>query len=149
MFCKYCGNELPENANFCPKCGKINEATAPNPQEEPQYVPPIDLIDPNYYSTSPVDPRQQEKDDLGGSILKYAILGLAFGSTFWLAILGLAFTIVARAKLSTYVSKFYETEGRASVGKALSIAGLALNITFLAISLLTVCTVAIGVAASM
>ena len=122
---------------------------APNPQEEPQYVPPIDLIDPNYYSTSPVDPRQQEKDDLGGSILKYAILGLAFGSTFWLAILGLAFTIVARAKLSTYVSKFYETEGRASVGKALSIAGLAVNITFLAISLLTVCTIAIGVAASM
>ncbi|MBR2432441.1 MAG: zinc ribbon domain-containing protein [Clostridia bacterium] len=149
MFCKYCGNELPENANFCPKCGKINETTAPNPQEEPQYVPPIDLIDPNYYSTSPVDPRQQEKDDLGGSILKYAILGLAFGSTFWLAILGLAFTIVARAKLSTYISNFSETEGRASVGKALSIAGLAVNITFLAISLLTVCTIAIGVAASM
>ena len=25
MFCKYCGNQLPEDAKFCPKCGKITE----------------------------------------------------------------------------------------------------------------------------
>ena len=22
MFCKYCGSEIPDDAGFCPKCGK-------------------------------------------------------------------------------------------------------------------------------
>ncbi len=38
MFCTNCGTELPENANFCPKCGvrtaKGVEAKAPLPYRD-------------------------------------------------------------------------------------------------------------------
>ena len=133
MFCKYCGNKLPENANFCPVCGKINEDAAKD-EEVVSAALEVVIEQPNEPNESneqeSEDPFEKEKEELGGQILKYAILGLAFGITVWLSLLGLIFSIVSRSKLSNYISKFHETDGRATVGKSLSVAALAVSITF-------------------
>lgn len=42
-FCRYCGQQLPENANACPYCGRfVNEQSAPQtpPQQEVQQAAP-------------------------------------------------------------------------------------------------------------
>ena len=62
MYCKYCGNKLDDQATFCSKCGKrvveevslFEEVKVENPQVE------------------------QHKNQLGGSILGFAITGMAF-----------------------------------------------------------------------
>jgi hypothetical protein len=33
--CSHCGGELPENATFCPSCGRRTDLPAPEPREEP------------------------------------------------------------------------------------------------------------------
>ena len=39
MFCRYCGNQLPENAKFCSSCGaKVAEDIQEVKYEEPQIV---------------------------------------------------------------------------------------------------------------
>ena len=35
MFCKQCGNELPENVKFCPNCGAEVKNVEPDPEAEP------------------------------------------------------------------------------------------------------------------
>ena len=32
MYCKKCGNEMPDNSEFCAKCGAKIEATQPEPK---------------------------------------------------------------------------------------------------------------------
>lgn len=34
MYCHFCGNSLPENASFCPHCGKALDDPAPRQQED-------------------------------------------------------------------------------------------------------------------
>ena len=136
MFCKFCGNELPEGANFCTKCGKvvshedISAASVNAPvTTEYEYVP---------YE----EPRDTERDSKGGSILKFAILGLAFACSFYLSFLGLVFSIIARVKVRRYVSLYNETQGRATVGRHLSVAALAVSIVLTAIlAIIVVATV--------
>ena len=120
MFCKHCGYQLPEDSNFCPNCGKITDEVK---KEEEK----VDVID-----CTNVDPfLDEQKDELGGKILKFSILGLAF--SFFLPILGFIFTVIARSKIKSYVNIFGETQGRASVGKGLSIGGLITSIVFFVI----------------
>ena len=41
--CSHCGGQLPENATFCPSCGRRTDLAAPEPKEEPidvQYAEP-------------------------------------------------------------------------------------------------------------
>ena len=126
MFCTHCGNELPENARFCPACGngiENNQQTETADTEETVvFIPEIEN-----------DPYEAEKSERGGSILKFAIMGLAFmaGSGGFLSILGLIFTIIARSKVNEYVRDFGATNGRATVGKHLTIPGLITNIFFM------------------
>ena len=35
MFCRYCGNELPDDAKFCNNCGAIVDTE----QQEPENIP--------------------------------------------------------------------------------------------------------------
>ena len=117
MYCKYCGNELTDDAKYCSKCGKIVEKA-----EEREY---------DYFETandytvekqySPVEEKQ--KSDLGRKILTYAILGLAFGCTWILSLVGVIFASKAKKKIKEYIALYGETEGPASVGKALNIPG--------------------------
>jgi hypothetical protein len=50
--CSHCGGDLPENATFCPSCGRRTDLPVPEPREEP-----IDVqhADPRYFGLgSPV-----------------------------------------------------------------------------------------------
>jgi len=152
MFCKYCGNELPEGANFCPKCGRINEVV--NHEEEHVRVDmgfnPDSSGAPYTPPFNPSAVNEAEKDELSGGILKFAIMGLAFGASGYLSILGIIFSIVSKSKLNAYCAKFGEPEGRARVGKALGIAGLAVSISFTALfALLFSLGILIGIAAAL
>lgn len=119
MFCRFCGSELPEKANFCIKCGKvIDEVDAAAPPAVLE-----DLIgDPAMRAQE--DPFKKEKEERGSEILKYGIMSLAFGITGWLSFLGIIFAAIGKSKVRTYLAKFQETEGKATVGKSLNTAGL-------------------------
>ncbi len=41
-FCRYCGKPIPENSRFCPECGKVLIAAAP--QQTAQTAPPPTLV---------------------------------------------------------------------------------------------------------
>jgi hypothetical protein len=127
MFCKFCGNELPEGANFCTKCGKV---------VSPDDIPAAGVSAPvtaEYEYVPYEEPQDAERDSRGGSILKFAILGLAFACSFYLSFLGLVFSIIARVKVKRYVSRYNETQGRATVGRHLSVAALVASIVLTAI----------------
>ena len=123
MFCKFCGNELPNDANFCTKCGKVVI------QEENESVESLITEFPDEQEPSVIE--DPEKDELGGKILKFSILGLAFACSFFLSLLGLIFSIISKSLVNNYKEMYGETEGRATVGKHLGIAGLIASIVML------------------
>lgn len=133
MFCKYCGNELPEGTTFCLRCGKDDSVQVVGYSSDTQKDANNDVNDEkNLNDKRPVD---KNKDDLSGSILKFSILGLAFSLSFWLSLLGLIFSIISRMKLRVYIEKYGNTEGRATVGKHIGLVGLITNIFFSAVTL--------------
>lgn len=121
MFCKHCGNQLDNDASFCPNCGKV---IGNGSYEEPAYTNPA----PAYKAV--VD---EQKERLGGAVLKNAILGMAFACTFFFSWLGLIFSIKSRSNLTTYLNIYGKTDGRATVGKHLGKAALIVSIVMLAI----------------
>ena len=128
MFCKYCGNEISEGGKFCSKCGKIC-----NEEAEPQEILNFETETPaENTETSSLDPAlEAERDSLGGKILTFAILGLAFGLSC-VSFLGIIFAAISKKTLKEYTEKFGETEGRASAGKGIGTAALAVSISFTA-----------------
>jgi hypothetical protein len=142
MFCKYCGNELTENANFCPACGQFISETKPAPEkpefEEIAVMPSVEKEEED----------NRERRDLGGSILTNAILGLVFSCTWILSLLGLIFTIVSKSKLNTYLDTYGETSGPATVGKHLGTAALALSIVMLVLLVIYIAAIAAAIAAA-
>ena len=146
MFCRFCGNELPEGANFCPKCGKINEVEEATVNENAgAEIPETPVMD----ATESVNVFEEEKSSLAGKILTFGILGLAFAVSFWLSFMGIIFSAIAKAKVGEYVAKFGETEGRASVGKGLATGGLIAGIILTVLFFLYIIVLAAAIAVSL
>lgn len=123
MFCKYCGYELTENANFCPACGKFISTTN-QPTEENACKVVVEAP-----QTAPSNEANEEaRDKAGRSILTFSILSVAFSSTLFLGLLGLIFAIVSKSKVNSYLATYGETRGVASVGKGIGIGALILGI---------------------
>ena len=141
MICKFCGNRIEDDAMFCSRCGKRVEET-------------IDYFDESNF----VNPKvEEEKSRIGGSILGCAIAGVVlllvsctgilvasevayfigydaflrcvFGLLI-VNIVGWIFSATARGKARGYAERFGETNGKATVGKIMSIPALILNIIF-------------------
>ena len=106
MICKHCGYEIAEGSAFCSTCGKV--------------------VDETETVESPVS--SERRDELGGRILTFGILSIAFALTFFLSFLGIIFAAVAKSMAATYAREFGETEGRATVGKNLAKPGLIVGI---------------------
>ena len=147
MFCKYCGNELTENANFCPACGQFVSETKQAPEK------PVTTLEAPEFEEIVVMPsvekeeeNNREKKELGNSILTNAILGLVFSCTWILSLLGLIFAIVSKSKVNAYVDKYGETSGPATVGKHLGVAALATSIVMLALLVLYIAIIIAAVA---
>ena len=138
FFCINCGTELPENAKFCPTCGRSTEQEAPAARNLPEEDPILTPITPGISFDAPTDENpvsqfmERERSELAGSIMTFGILSLAFACSVFLSLLGLIFAIVAKTKLGTYVTRFGETTGKASAGKGLSTAGLIVSIVMIA-----------------
>lgn len=122
MFCKFCGSEIENDANFCPNCGKVvtNDLYSNSIEKEEPVISVYETV---------VD---EEKQKAGGKILKSAILGAAFASTAWFALVGLIFSIISRVRLNKYISVYGETEGRATAGKIVGKVALILSIVLTA-----------------
>ena len=165
MFCKYCGSELLPDSNFCSRCGKIIDDVAPVEEKEAVKtdedlfaVPANDSVgrassasdtgfNDDMFAYAQTDSADDaERDDLGGVILKFGIMSLAFGLTGLLSLLGLIFACVAKSKVNAYIAKYIETQGRASVGKALSTAGLITSIVYTAFFTLYIFIIIIAIA---
>ena len=129
MLCKYCNNEINPNANFCRSCGK--EITKVDLTEEVQTTPVYPYIEDT------VD-MEDEKNELGRSILIFSIIGLALSYFGISSLVGIIFAIIARTNLKKYSSKFGEPSGCAKVGKYLSIAALIVGIVMLCLSIMYV-----------
>ena len=150
MFCKYCGYKLADDANFCPKCGKLvlepepEITTAPIQEKsiaedqvtalEPVYIEqeeePVYYVEPNEMELSPEV--EAEKNALGSKVLTWGILALVFAETVILSLLGLIFGIVAKGKVRNYQEKFGGTDGKATVGKIFANISVPLSIGVMA-----------------
>ena len=150
MFCKYCGYKLADDANFCPKCGKLvlepepEITTAPIQEKsiaedqvtalEPVYIEqeeePVYYVEPNEMELAPEV--EAEKNSLGTNILVWGILALAFAETAIFSILGIIFGNVAKGKVKKYQEKFGDTDGKATVGKIFANISVPLSIGLMA-----------------
>ena len=99
MFCRFCGNELPEGANFCPKCGKINEVEEATVNENAgAEIPETPVMD----AAESVNVFEEEKSSLAGKILTFGILGLAFAASFCTLIHGTDFCTMYNTNLCAH-----------------------------------------------
>lgn len=161
MFCKFCGNQLDDDAKFCSKCGKLVSAETNENKKETETVvisdeygnptasynaPAQSYSQPAYQPYSaPVNENSTARDSDGKSILVFGILGVAFACSVYFAFLGMIFSIIARVKLRRYLNNYGETRGTATVGKYLSLGGLIGSIVMTVISVVLIVSVVMAV----
>lgn len=162
MFCKFCGNQLDDDAKFCSKCGKLVSAETNENKKEPETVvisdeygnptasynaPAVSNPQPTYQPYSaPVSENSAVRDAEGKSILVFGILGVAFACSIYFAFLGIIFSVIARSKLKRYLNCYGETRGTATVGKYLSLGGIIGSIVMTAISVLLIFSIIMAAA---
>ncbi|MBD5636979.1 MAG: zinc-ribbon domain-containing protein [Clostridia bacterium] len=109
MFCQHCGNQIDDDAKFCPKCGaKINEAPAPQGEKDEFFrdVPPSPpAYQQPYYA-------QQQPSNKTNTL---AVIGFVF--SFLISIVGLICSIIGLQQCNQ------TKEG----GKGLAIAGIVIS----------------------
>ena len=91
--CSHCGGDLPENATFCPSCGRRTDLPGPEPREEP-----IDVqhADPRYFGLgSPVF--------VFGVMLALVVIGIVLVAVGYLGG-GLVSIIAAACILPTFLA---------------------------------------------
>ncbi len=133
MFCKNCGSEVREGAQFCTNCGAPVEQVKAEPAQtyqEPVYQSPVyeQPQQPTYQTTvvpSPAVP--------SSSVLTWGILGLAFACSFYISFLGIIFSIIAQNKAKAYQAAGGQLTGKAKVGSILAKVGLIVGIVLTAI----------------
>lgn len=132
MFCKHCGNQLPDNVAYCGNCGaKIEVEDIPQPAYEapqPAYEAPQQ---PTYVApTQPVyQASSAELNDLAGSILGKGIAGLALG---FVGIPGIIVSNIAMRQAEEFQRKAGSLYGKAKVGRRLAKPGLIVGIAMTA-----------------
>ena len=144
MVCKKCGHEIAPDSKFCGVCGAVNEDAVPEnisqeysepagrpigtPDQGPYaqpYVPPIPMSEQSQYAQNVVaDPEERA---LAKSCLVFGILGIAFGCSFYLSILGIIFGAIAKSKTKQYMAS-YPLVGKAKVGRILGNIGFIFGI---------------------
>lgn len=131
MFCKHCGNELPEAANFCPKCGKTqenDEAVVQTSYQEKEEI----------YVIPDTDPFKEEKAKKSRSILILSIVGLALSVISGFSLAGLIVSCIAKSKIKAFIMDYDELEGPAKIGNGLSTGGVIAGIVISVITVLYV-----------
>ena len=122
MFCKYCGSELPDGTTFCINCGKDDTFEKDNIKAQERG----ESSSFEYIPSAPKEDIQKDpqRSSMASRILTYAIMGLAFATTYYLSVIGLIFSIISRSKLKKYLKIYKDTEGKATVGKHIGLAAL-------------------------
>ena len=69
----------------------------------------------------------EEEKKLGDEILKLSILGLTFGGSWVLTIMGFIFSGIAKKKIRQYKLKYGKLKGRAKAGRTISLIGAAIS----------------------
>ncbi len=161
MFCRYCGNQLREDAKFCSSCGKpvedvtqpadpvvteepvINEAPVADPAPVCNVTPTVVPSVQTQYQASVSEAQATEKQN---SVLTYGILALSFALTGIISFLGIIFGAIAMNKANEYIRLIGTSTARVTVGKGLGkgglIAGIALTAFFTLYILLIIVLVA-------
>lgn len=143
MFCKVCGNKVPENAAFCPNCG----ATVENEVKVAEEVPETPVAPASYQPTvenevkvaeeipeTPVAPASYQPTVEPAcpvnttSNLIMGILSIVFAETFFLSFLGIIFGAIGCGKAKRLERSGHPITGKAKVGRILSKIGLILGI---------------------
>lgn len=145
MFCSNCGNQIVEGAKFCGVCGapaaevtqQTNVQDQPNTQTAPVSEP---VYEQTFYYERPEteDPFiSEEKNSAAKSALVWGILSLALA--FYTGLLGIIFACVGFSKANKYKKLNNGVlDGKAKVGRGLSIGGLCVGIALVALFVLII-----------
>jgi hypothetical protein len=115
MYCISCGAEIPDDSEFCFKCGVS--------QTEP--LTPVYAAQP--LVEAPVSPT---------NVLTWGIIGLAFACTFFASFLGIIFSAIGMKKHRTYLNSGAAYSTKVKVGGILSKVGLGVGIAMTVLCLL-------------
>ena len=122
MFCRICGYELPENAQFCSRCGTS--------------VAPSDFAE-TPMTSAPAAPAKKSGKAITGFVM--SLVGIFFGTSIGYDFVGLLITIACGViGLIFSILGKKEIVQRSLGGKGLATAGLIISIIVLSISALDV-----------
>ena len=127
MFCRNCGNQLPENALFCGNCGTKVEAQAAPQQpaytapQQPAYEAPQQPVYTAPQVTPVVAPeRPQEDPELNSLATNTMILGIVGLALSEMGLPGLIVSNIALNKAAEFERKAGKLFGKAKIGRNLA-----------------------------
>lgn len=120
MFCLNCGNQLPERARFCSKCGHPVEATAPPPEAIPAQRPSVAVQEPPAELRSEKPQKNKKKNRVKMAVILIIVLAILITVSI------LFFTFQNRTKL---VNNFITAATGGNITEAISIYDESINDT--------------------
>lgn len=118
MYCKHCGNQIDNGAKFCSSCGaKVSEDEEVSPFD----LPPSAPYRQSYYSPPPPPPPPAQNDSTNENMI--AVIG--FVLSFFISVAGLVCSIIG-----------YQNAQKGGKYKGFAIAGIAVSITSIVISVI-------------